>query len=199
MAKTYTCDKCLHEFSRKQHLAQHYNRKFPCMKSLHQINYSKDGNILPNAILSSNISVSKTLPNEEINDHKHNDSRAEPASQPEGKSKNESELILEHSQPKYKQHAPCSNSNTKKYHNKSVKIRFKFNCESVKLEKRSEYDELFKRVKKFFRSEQVITWLQEEDIEDPINPTTSIDDLRGWYKDFRSEIENEYRKIKILD
>lgn len=146
------------------------------MKSLHQINYSKDGN---------------NLPNEEINDN---------ASQPEEKIVKESELELELSQHKCKQNTPCLISNTKKYHNKSVKIRYKFiNSETMKLEKRNEYNELFKRVKKFFRSEQVITVLQEEDIEDPISSTTSIDDLRRWYKDFRSEIENEYHKIKILD
>ncbi len=41
--------------------------------------------------------------------------------------------------------------------------------------------------------------LQEENIEDPMNHATTFDDLRGWYRDFRSDIENEYRKVQILD
>ncbi len=62
------------------------------------------------------------------------------------------------------------------------------------------YDELFKRVKKYLESEQVITWYQEEGIVDPsINPNISFSELRRFYKKFRTQIEVEYQKIKVLD
>ncbi len=54
-------------------------------------------------------------------------------------------------------------------------------------------------VKKFFQSEQVQIVLQEEDILYAITPNVTLDELRGWYKDFKNEIENEYYKIKIIE
>ncbi len=50
----------------------------------------------------------------------------------------------------------------------------------------NEYDELFKRVKKYFQCEQVQIVLL-----DPITTNISFVELRGWYKDFKNEIENE--------
>jgi hypothetical protein len=77
-------------------------------------------------------------------------------------------------------------------------VKSYFQNVSVKLEKINEYDQLFKRVKRYFQSEQVRNWLQEENIAGPIAPNISLDELRGWYRDFKTEIENEYHKIKIL-
>jgi hypothetical protein len=33
---------------------------------------------------------------------------------------------------------------------------------------------------------------------EPIAPNISLDELRGWNRDFKTEIENEYHKIKII-
>ncbi len=93
---------------------------------------------------------------------------------------------------------PSFDPNDKKYHNRTVKVKSNFQNVYVKVEKINEYDVLFKRVKRYFESDQVRIWLQEENMADPIAPNISLDELRGWYRDFKTEIENEYHKIKIL-
>ncbi len=42
-------------------------------------------------------------------------------------------------------------------------------------------------MKRYFQSEQVRVWLQEENMTEPI-AIISFDELRGWYKDFKIEI-----------
>jgi hypothetical protein len=79
MSKVYKCKKCLHEFSRKQHLIQHYNRKIPCVRAHAQVRSSEDAyaNILPHGITSGNIIVNIILPAERMEDVKLLDYRAE--------------------------------------------------------------------------------------------------------------------------
>ncbi len=64
MPKLYKCEKCLHEFSRKQHLTQHYNRKIPCLRAPPQTISCEDihSNILPHEMTSGNMIVNKILP-----------------------------------------------------------------------------------------------------------------------------------------
>ncbi len=69
MSKIYKYEKYLREFSRKQHLNQHYNRKIPCMNPPNQILYYKDiTNILPHGITSGNIIVNNILPTKRMQD-----------------------------------------------------------------------------------------------------------------------------------
>jgi hypothetical protein len=70
MSKVYKCEKCLHEFSRKQHLNQHYNRKIPCVRVQTQVRSSEDAYayILPHGITSGNVIVNKILPAERMED-----------------------------------------------------------------------------------------------------------------------------------
>lgn len=90
---------------------------------------------------------------------------------------------------------PSLNPISKNYHNRTVKVKSYFQKVYVKLEKINEYDKLFKRVKRYFQSKQVRNGLQEENMTDPIAPNISLGELRGWYRDFKTEIENECHKI----
>ncbi len=220
MSKLYKCEKCLREFSRKQHLIQHYNRKIPCINPPNQILYYKDiTNILPHGITSGNIIVNNILPTEQMQDDNlsklWSEDKPEPKTEllPENtaecKAENEIEPISQSStkalEPEVKSTQPNStqlNPNAKMKHNKTIKIRPICRQEVAMnvFNKVSVYDELFKRVKKYLESEQVITWYQEEGILDPsINPNISFSELRRFYKKFRTQIEVEYQKIKVLD
>ncbi len=72
MSKVFKCEKCLHEFSRRQHLSQHYNRKIPCVRAHAQVRSSEDAyaNILPHGITSCNIIVNIILRSERTEDVK---------------------------------------------------------------------------------------------------------------------------------
>ncbi len=196
MAKSFKCEKCLREFSRKQHLIQHYNRKIPCVNTPNQVIYvNEPGNILLHTITSGNISVFKNLPTEQMKDGKSSEPISEMKQEPESEPKVE---ITPNLQQEIAQ--PNLSPRAKEYHNKSIKVK-KIRSELIMkaLENTSVYSELFKRVKKYFQSQQVKLWLEEENLPDPINPNITLDELRGWYKDFKTEIEIEYQKIKILD
>ncbi len=204
MSKVYKCEKCLHEFSRRKHLSQHYSRKIPCVRAHAQVRSSEDAyaNILPHGITSGNMIV-KILPAERTEDVKLPGNRAEPV--PEPTAETISEQKVEITKPNLMPPnlmgnigKPSLYANGTKYHNKTVKVKSKFQFEYVNLVKINEYDKLFKRVKRYFESEQVRNWLQEENMADPISPNISLDELRGWYRDFKTEIENEYHKIKII-
>ncbi len=68
MSKVYKCEKCLHEFSRRQHFNQHFNRKIPCIRAPTQVRSSEDAyvNKLPHGIRSGNVIVNKILPAERM-------------------------------------------------------------------------------------------------------------------------------------
>lgn len=205
MPKIYKCDKCLHEFSRKQHLNQHYNRKFPCVKVPTQVRSCEDihGNILPYEIASGNIITSKILPADQL--HCAVPLEIAIVRKPEFTSETVPEQKVEGRKPNLT-HAyllpnivkPNLDPKGGKFYNQTIK-KTRFQVETVKLEKINEYDWYFKRVKKFFQSDQVMFWLQEEGETDPITPSISLVDLRRWYGEFKAAIENEYHKVKILD
>ncbi len=211
MSKIYKCEKCLREFSRKQHLIQHYNRKIPCINPPNQILYYKDiTNNLPHGITSGKIIVNKILPAQQMQDDNCSrlEDKLEPKTEllPENAADHNDESKTEPvSQPEVKITQPNStqlNQNAKIYRNKTIKIRsiFRRDVAMNALEKINIYDELFKRVKKYLESEQVKTWYREEGILDPsINPNIGLSELRKFYKTFRTQIEDEYQKIKVLD
>jgi len=95
---------------------------------------------------------------------------------------------------------PNLNSPAKGHHNKTIKINLKFRGEYVKkaLEKLNEYDELYKRVMKFFESDEVKLSFQKDNIN-PVNFKFTLDELRGLYRRYKDHIDSEYFKIKILD
>lgn len=123
--------------------------------------------------------------------------------EPKAEIKHPIEKALENIQPNLAQESiknnrqPNLDSNAKKHHNKTVKANLK-NVKRV-LVKINEYDELYKRVMKYFDSEQIKLALQEENITNPVNPNITLVELRGLYKKFQNQIENEYYKIRILD
>ncbi len=220
MSKLYKCEKCLREFVRKQHLIQHYSRKIPCVNPPNHIIYYKD--IFPHAIRSGNIIVNKILPTEQLQVENPAEVRAESIPEPKAESIPEPtaeslpetkaepipdpkaetiKKVQENMQPHLTQESIKNNRqpnlDSKKHHNKTVKA----NLKNVKraLEKINEYDELYKRVMKYFDSEQIKLALQEENITNPVNPNITLVELRGLYKKFQNQIENEYYKIRILD
>ncbi len=205
MTKLFKCEKCFREFSRKQHLIQHYNRKIPCINPPNQIIFYKDipGNILPDTICNGNIIVKKILPTELLQDDlpKNRTEKLPELKAPITehivepiKDLNNNSIPKEITKPKS---TLCSKTN--KCHTKTVKLRSNFQSENLlkAMEQMNEYDELYKRVKKYFQSEQVKSWLLEENEPDPINSNISLVELRRWYKDFRTAIDIEYLKLKI--
>ena len=134
MSKVFNCEKCLRQFSRKQHLIQHYNRKIPCINPPNQILYYNDiTNNLPHGITGGNIIVNKILPTQQMQDVKH--SRLEdktellPENTAECKAEHEIEPKSQSSakalEPEVKTTQPNStqlNPNAKMKHNKTIKI-----------------------------------------------------------------------------
>ena len=96
MSKVFKCEKCLHEFSRRQHLSQHYNRKIPCIRAHAHVRSSEDAyaNILPHGITSDNIIVNIILPAERMEDVKLPENRAEPKPEPAAETTPEQEVEI---------------------------------------------------------------------------------------------------------
>ncbi len=143
MTKLFKCEKCLREFSRKQHLIQHYNRKIPCVNSTNEVIYNKNipRNILPHATASGNIFVTKTLRTEQIQDDAPNmaDPISEPGTEPALQSEPKEEI---NSQPAAVQPnmAPSFSSHAREYHNKTIKSRSKLRSAAA-MKAMNEYDE----------------------------------------------------------
>ncbi len=140
MSKIYKCEKCLREFSRKQHLIQHYNRKIPCINPPNQILYFKDiTNNLPHGITSGNIIVNKILPTKRMQDDNYSrlEDKLEPKTEllPKNAAEHNDESKTEPvSQPEVKITQPNStqlNPNAKIYRNKTIKIRSIFRREAA--------------------------------------------------------------------